>query len=89
MTRELSALTVLTNKINFSSITVARHHTVVAEKRVHLHYLSLLWCCGARPALTPGATPMRSTENSASTVVWIPCTSGPVYSVGFCYSFLA
>src|SRR6218665_3468281 len=33
--------------------------------------------CGARPALTPGATPMRSTGDSASTGFWIPCTSGP------------
>src|SRR6218665_1306660 len=33
--------------------------------------------CGARPVLTPGATPMRSTGNSASTGFWILCTSGP------------
>src|SRR6218665_3163029 len=32
---------------------------------------------GARPVLTPGATPMRSTGNSASTGFWILCTSGP------------
>src|SRR6218665_1813548 len=33
--------------------------------------------CGARPVLTPGATPMRSIGNSASTGLWILCTFGP------------
>src|SRR6218665_2454384 len=42
------------------------------------HYSDLLWYfCGARPVLTPGATPMCSTGNSASTGFWILCTSGP------------
>src|SRR6218665_1779435 len=34
------------------------------------------WCCWAGPALTPGATSMRSIGNSAPTGFWIPCTSG-------------
>src|SRR6218665_854366 len=47
-----------------------------------------VWCWGARPALTPGATTMRSTGNSASTVVWIPCTSGPTVWDSIILSFL-
>src|SRR6218665_567972 len=43
-----------------------------------LYCIVFMWClCGARPALTPGATPILSTGNSASTGFLILCTSGP------------
>src|SRR6218665_3862244 len=54
------------------------HSPSSSDRRSQVGRLGRLWyLCGARPALTPGATPMRSTGNSASTGVWIPCTSGP------------
>src|SRR6218665_1890677 len=39
-------------------------------------YVKMWYFCGARPVLTPGATPMRSRGNSASTGFWILCISG-------------
>src|SRR6218665_3646334 len=57
-----------------------KSHTCGANSHTGVlpHYCEgVLWYfCGARPALTPGATPMRSIGNSASTGFWILCTSG-------------